>query len=158
MIFNYIIYLAKKFNFLFKRLMSDLNTEEKNDLENKIINNDETKVNDSDNNKELNNIKNAKIEDDEDEEDDIIENSFSVNKIYITPRIENVEKDNIIEEPELINNVEKNNQFDNNILNTEFNDNSFFIHCRNCMKIISIEESKYKFFIIRKDYLRKKIY
>ena len=83
----------------------------------------------------------------------IIENSISVNQIYTSPRIDNVEKDNIIEEPELINNMEKNNQIENNILNIEFNDNSFFIHCRNCMKIISIEESKYKFFIIRKDYL-----
>jgi hypothetical protein len=132
--------------------MSDyLNTEGKNDLENKIINNIITKVNVSDNKKENNNIQKAKIEDDED--DEIIENSISVNHIYTSPRIENVEKDNIIEEPDLLNhNMEKNNQLENNILNTEFNDNSFFIHCRNCMKIISIEESKYKFFIIRKDY------
>ena len=145
--------MTKKFNFLFKRLMSDyLNTEGKNDLENKIINNIITKVNVSDNKKENNNIQKAKIEDDED--DEIIENSISVNHIYTSPRIENVEKDNIIEEPDLLNhNMEKNNQLENNILNTEFNDNSFFIHCRNCMKIISIEESKYKFFIIRKDYL-----
>ena len=144
--------MTKKFNFLFKRLMSDyLNTEGKNDLENKIINNIITKVNVSDNKKENNNIQKAKIEDDED--DEIIENSISVNHIYTSPRIENVEKDNIIEEPDLLNhNMEKNNQLENNILNTEFNDNSFFIHCRNCMKIISIEESKYKFFIIRKDY------
>ena len=141
--------MTKKFNFLFKRLMSDyLNTEGKNDLENKIINNIITKVNVSDNKKENNNIQKAKIEDDE-----IIENSISVNHIYTSPRIENVEKDNIIEEPDLLNhNIEKNNQLENNILNTEFNDNSCFIHCRNCMKIISIEESKYKFFIIRKDY------
>jgi len=132
--------------------MSDyLNTEGKNDLENKIINNIITKVNVSDNKKENNNIQKAKIDDDED--DEIIENSISVNHIYTSPRIENVEKDNIIEEPDLLNhNMEKNNQLENNILNTEFNDNSFFIHCRNCMKIISIEESKYKFFIIRKDY------
>ena len=145
--------MTKKFNFLFKRLMSDyLNTEGKNDLENKIINNIITKVNVSDNKKENNNIQKAKIDDDED--DEIIENSISVNHIYTSPRIENVEKDNIIEEPDLLNhNMEKNNQLENNILNTEFNDNSFFIHCRNCMKIISIEESKYKFFIIRKDYL-----
>ena len=144
--------MTKKFNFLFKRLMSDyLNTEGKNDLENKIINNIITKVNVSDNKKENNNIQKAKIEDNED--DEIIENSISVNHIYTSPRIENVEKDNIIEEPDLLNhNMEKNNQLENNILNTEFNDNSFFIHCRNCMKIISIEESKYKFFIIRKDY------
>ena len=143
--------MTKKFNFLFKRLMSDLNTEEKNDLENKIINNIITKVNVSDNKKENNNIQKAKIDDDED--DEIIENSISVNHIYTSPRIENVEKDNIIEEPDLLNhNMEKNNQLENNILNIEFNDNSFFIHCRNCMKIISIEESKYKFFIIRKDY------
>lgn len=144
--------MTKKFNFLFKRLMSDyLNTEGKNDLENKIINNIITKVNVSDNKKENNNIQKAKIDDDED--DEIIENSISVNHIYTSPRIENVEKDNIIEEPDLLNhNMEKNNQLENNILNTEFNDNSFFIHCRNCMKIISIEESKYKFFIIRKDY------
>ena len=144
--------MTKKFNFLFKRLMSDyLNTEGKNDLENKIINNIITKVNVSDNKKENNNIQKAKIDDDED--DEIIENSISVNHIYTSPRIENVEKDNIIEEPDLLNhNMEKNNQLENNILNTEFNDNSFFIHCRNCMKIISIEESKYKFFIIRNDY------
>ena len=144
--------MTKKFNFLFKRLMSDyLNTEGKNDLENKIINNIITKVNVSDNKKENNNIQKAKIDDDED--DEIIENSISVNHIYTSPRIENVEKDNIIEEPDLLNhNMEKNNQLENNILNTEFSDNSFFIHCRNCMKIISIEESKYKFFIIRKDY------
>ena len=61
--------MTKKFNFLFKRLMSDyLNTEGKNDLENKIINNIITKVNVSDNKKENNNIQKAKIDDDEDDE------------------------------------------------------------------------------------------
>ena len=80
------------------------------------------------------------------EDDEVIDNSIISDRIVSSHRIDNVEKDNILEEPEITNRqIEKNIEFQNNILNTKFNDNTFFIHCRNCMKIISIEESKYKF-------------
>ena len=136
--------------------MSDiLNTEERNEEETKRINILETKLNISDKNKEIYDIHDEQIL----EDDEVIDNSIISDRNSSSHRIDNVEKDNIIEEPVFTNRQNDKNQ-DNeiNILKTEFNDNTYFIHCRNCMKIISIEESKYKFFIIRKDYLRKKIY
>ena len=131
--------------------MSDiLNTEERNEEETKRINISETKLNISDKSRDFYDISNDQIL----EDSEIIDNSIVSDKIISSQRIVNVEKDNILEEPEITNRqIEKNIEFQNNILNTKFNDNTFFIHCRNCMKIISIEESKYKFFIIRKDYL-----
>ena len=131
--------------------MSDnLNIEEKNEEETKRINILETKLNISDKNREFYDIHDEQIR----EDSEIIDNSIISERIIGSQIIENVEKDNILEEPEITNRqIEKNIEFQNNILNTKFNDNTFFIHCRNCMKIISIEESKYKFFIIRKDYL-----
>ena len=123
--------------------MSDnLNTEEKNEEETKRINILETKLNISDKNREFYDIHDDQIL----EDDEVIDNSIISERIISSQIIENVEKDNILEEPEITNRqIEKNIEFQNNILNTKFNDNTFFIHCRNCMKIISIEESKYKF-------------
>ena len=123
--------------------MSDnLNTEEKNEEETKRINILETKLNISDKNREFYDIHDEQIR----EDSEIIDNSIISERIIGSQIIENVEKDNILEEPEITNRqIEKNIEFQNNILNTKFNDNTFFIHCRNCMKIISIEESKYKF-------------
>jgi hypothetical protein len=129
---------------LFKRFkMSDnLNIEEKNEEETKRINISETKLNISDKSRDFYDISNDQIL----EDSEIIDNSIISDKIISSQRIVNVEKDNILEEPEITNRqIEKNIEFQNNILNTKFNDNTFFIHCRNCMKIISIEESKYKF-------------
>ncbi len=123
--------------------MSDiLNTEERNESETKRINILETKVNISDKNKEFYDIHDDQIL----EDDEVIDNSIISERMLSSHRIDNVEKDNIIEEPVFTNRQNDKNQ-DNeiNILKTEFNDNTYFIHCRNCMKIISIEESKYKF-------------
>ena len=123
--------------------MSDiLNTEERNESETKRINILETKVNISDKNKEFYDIHDDQIL----EDDEVIDNSIISERMLSSHRIDYVEKDNIIEEPVFTNRQNDKNQ-DNeiNILKTEFNDNTFFIHCRNCMKIISIEESKYKF-------------
>ena len=123
--------------------MSDiLKTEEKNESEIKRINILETKLNISDKNREFYDIHDVQFR----EDSEIIDNSIISERIISSQIIENVEKDNILEEPEITNRqIEKNIEFQNNILNTKFNDNTFFIHCRNCMKIISIEESKYKF-------------
>ena len=123
--------------------MSDiLNTEERNEEETKRINVLETKLNISDKNKEIYDIHDEQIL----EDDEVIDNSIISDRNSSSHRIDNVEKDNIIEEPVFTNRQNDKNQ-DNeiNILKTEFNDNTYFIHCRNCMKLISIEESKYKF-------------
>ena len=123
--------------------MSDnLNAEEKNEEETKRINILETKLNISDKNKENYDIHDEQIL----EDDEVIDNSIISDRILSSHRIDNVEKDNIIEEP-VFTNRQNDKKQDNeiNILKTEFNDNTYFIHCRNCMKIISIEESKYKF-------------
>jgi hypothetical protein len=122
--------------------MSDnLNIEEKNEEETKRINILETKLNISDKSRDFYEISNDQILDSE-----IIDKSIVSDKIISSQRIVNVEKDNILEEPEITNRqIEKSLDSENNILNTKYNDNTYFIHCRNCMKIISIEESKYKF-------------
>jgi hypothetical protein len=123
--------------------MSDiLNTEEKNESEIKRINILETKLNISDKNREYYDIHDDQIL----EDDEVIDNSIISDRILSSQRIDNVEKDNIIEEPVFTNRQnDKNQDNEKNILKTEFNDNTYFIHCRNCMKLISIEESKYKF-------------
>ena len=123
--------------------MSDnLNTEEKNEEETKRINILETKLNISDKNREFYDIHDEQIR----EDSEIIDNSIISERIISSQIIENVEKDNILEEPEITNRqIEKSLDSENNILNTKYNDNTYFIHCRNCMKIISIEESKYIF-------------
>ncbi len=122
--------------------MSDnLNIEEKNEEETKRINILETKLNISDKSRDFYEISNDQILDSE-----IIDKSIVSDKIISSQRIVNVEKDNILEEPEITNRqIEKSLDSENNILNTKYNDNTYFIHCRNCMKIISIEESKYIF-------------
>ena len=91
--------------------MSDiLNTEERNESETKRINILETKVNISDKNKEFYDIHDDQIL----EDDEVIDNSIISERMLSSHKIDNVEKDNIIEEPVFTNRQNDKNQ-DNEI-------------------------------------------